>query len=171
MEINSGLILPFRFYDSIEKQMRYRGCGRDWTGDDIRHREYLICYGCKLLPFQIVRSTSPSTTTNLSIVNIDTEVETDLTAYVDSDDWIIETVGEYDYITYLGKEDILNGSSCVIDTCNYYAKFSDGDYTWYSEIFKVVKSGFDSAEYRIWSKARGAFRSWDGTDLRIVKND
>jgi hypothetical protein len=52
----------------------------------------------------------------------------------------------------------------------YYATFNDGTYTWYSEIFKVVQSGFSSTEYRIWSTARGAFREWDEDDLRIVKD-
>ena len=167
MEINSGLILPMRFYSALDKQMRFRGCGR-YMQDEIRHNEYLISYGCRLLPFQIVRATDVSTTTNLSIVNIATDAETDLTAAVDADDWVIETIGEFDYITYLGNNDIDDGG-CLIDTCNYYAKFNDGTYTWYSEVFKVVQSGFDDTEYRIWSDARGCFREWDDDELRISK--
>lgn len=168
MKINEGLILPFRFYDDIEKQMRYRGCGR-FEQDDIIHNEYLISYGCKLLPFQIVRATNPSTTTNVSIINVMTGGTTNLTAFIDADDFIIETVGEYDYITYLGRYDILDTGSCVIDECLYYATFGDGVNTWYSELFKVVKSGFTEDHYRIWSQARGCFRTFDGTDLRIYK--
>jgi len=168
--INEGLILPFRFYDDIEKQMRYRGCGR-YNQSDITHDEYLISYGCRLLPFQIRRSADPSTTTNLSIVNVATDAETDLTGFVNANDWDIRTIGEYDYITYFGQYDILDGADCVIDDCVYYAKFNDGNYTWYSELFKVVMSGFDGTDYRIWSTARGAFRTWDGTDLRITKDD
>ena len=168
MEINDGLILPFRFYDALEKQMRFRGCGRYATQGEIRHDEYLISYGCRLLPFQIIRATALSTTTNLSIVNINTGAETDLTAAVSADDWVIETIGEFDYITYLGNNDIDSGG-CLIDECIYYAKFSDGTYTWYSELFQVVQSGFSDTEYRIWSDARGAFREWDDDELRITK--
>ena len=167
MEINDGLILPFRFYDSLDKQMRYRGCGR-YDQDEIVHNEYLISYGCKLLPFQIKRTTDPSETLNLSIVNINTDVETDLTAFVVSSDWDITTVGEFDFITYFGRNDI-EDAGCLIDECVYYAKFNDGTYTWYSELFKVVQSGFDSSEYRIWSKTVGSFREWDEDELRIVK--
>jgi len=167
MEINDGLILPFRFYDSLDKQMRYRGCGR-YEQDEIVHNEYLISYGCRLLPFQIKRATDPTETTNLSIVNINTGVETDLTADINAADWDITTHGEFDFITYFGRNDIEDGG-CLIDECVYYAKFNDGTYTWYSELFKVVQSGFSSTEYRIYSKARGAFREWDEDDLRIVK--
>jgi len=169
MDINDGLILPFRFYDSIDKQMRYRGCGR-WEQNEIRHNEYLISYGCRLLPFQIRRASDPSTTTNLSIVNVHTDVETDLTADVAAADWDITTVGEFDHITYFGNNDIEDGG-CLIDECIYYAKFNDGTHTWYSELFRVVQSGFDATEYRIWSKARGALREWDTDDLRITKDD
>jgi len=168
MDINSGLILPFRFYDDIEKQSRYKGCGR-YDADDITHFEYLISYGCRLLPFQIKRASDPSTTTNLWIVNVHTDAITDLTAFVSSDDWIIETIGEYDYITYLGNNDILDGANCVIDECVYYAKFGDGTYFWYSELFQVVQSGFDGTDFRIWSKGRGNFREWDTGELRITK--
>jgi len=168
MKINDGLILPFRFYTVQEKQMRYRGCGR-YEQDDIRHNEYLISYGCRLLPFQIVRATSPADTTNLSIVNIMTDAEIDLTAAIDAADWSIETIGDVDYITYFGNNDIDDGG-CLIDECLYEAKFNDGTYTWYSELFKVVQSGFTSTEYRIWSEARGCFRLWeDADDLRITK--
>ena len=113
--INEGLILPFRFYDALEKQMRYRGCGRYDTQDEIRHDEYLIAYGCRLLPFQIQRATNPATTTNLSIVNVATSVSTDLTSFIDSDDWNISTVGDYDYITYYGNVDILDTGTCLFD--------------------------------------------------------
>lgn len=170
MEINDGLILPFRFYDSLDKQMRFRGCGR-YDQEDIRHNEYLIMEGCRLLPFQIIRPTDPSTTTNLSIVNVNTDVETDLTSYVDSDDWGIETIGENDYITFFGEHEILDGASCAFENCVYYAKFNDGTYTWYSELFKVMDvDAVLESDYRIWSTARGAFRVWeDSDDLRITK--
>ena len=171
MKINDGLILPFRFYDDVNKQMRYRGCGRYETGDEIIHNEYLITVGCRLLPFQIRRATDPSTTTNLSVVNITTDVETDLTSYVDSSDWGIETVGEYDYITYFGSSEILDGGNCVFDNCIYYAKFNDGTNTWYSELFRVadVDAEVDN-DYRIWSTDRGALRKWeDSDDIRITR--
>jgi len=170
MEINYGLILPFRFYDALEKQSRYRGCGRYAEAGLIRHNEYLISYGCRLLPFQIRRATSPSTTTNLSIFNVSTGAETVLTTFVNANDWVIDTVGDYDYITYLGNYDILDGAACVIDTCLYYATFNDGNDTWYSELFNVVDSGFTSTDYRIWSLAKGTFRKWDSTELRITKD-
>jgi len=168
MKIDEGLILPFRFYTDLEKQMRYRGCGR-WDQSDIAHNEYLISYGCSLLPFQIRRAANPSTTKNLSIVNVNTDVETDLTSYVVSADWDIKTIGDYDYITYYGNNEILDGGNCVIDECLYYAKFNDGNFTWYSELFNVVQSGFTSENYRIWSSARGCYRTFDGTDLRITQ--
>ena len=169
MAIDGDVIVPFRFYDALEKQMRYRGCGR-WDQDDIVHNEYLISYGCRLLPFQIRRSSDPSTTTNLSIVNINTSVETSLTAFINAADWDIRTIGDYDYITYLGNNDILDGGNCVIDECIYYAKFSDGNNTWYSEVFQVVQSGFDDTDYRIWSKAPDSYREWSDGELRVVKH-
>lgn len=171
MKINDGLILPFRFYDDINKQMRYRGCGRYETQDMIRHNEYLIVNGCALLPFQIIRPTSVSTTTNLYLVNVNTGVETNITSYVDSDDWNIETVGEYDYITYYGRIEILNGADCAFDDCIYYAKFNDGTDTWYSELFRV--NDVDAAvetDLRVWSTGRGTYRLWeDSDDIRKVK--
>lgn len=172
MNINSGLILPFRWYDDIEKQSRYKGCGR-YEADDIRHFEYLISYGCRLLPFQIQRASDPSTTTNLWIVNVRTGAITNLTAHINAADWIIETIGEFDYITYLGNYDILDGAACVIDECVYYGKFSDGNNYWYSELFQVVQSGFDTTDYRAWDKLRSpeGLREWDDGELRITKDD
>ena len=172
MNINEGLILPFRFYDELTKQMRYRGCGKFESGDEIRHNEYLIMYGCRLLPFQIRRTTDPSTTTNLYVTNVVTGAETNLTSYINAADWDIITVGEYDYITYFGRNEILDGANCVLDDCIYYARFNDGTYDWYSELFRVVDSGEDVAEsdYRIWSTERHAFRIWeDSDDLRITR--
>ena len=168
--INEGLILPFRFYDALEKQMRYRGCGRYGTQDEIRHDEYLIVYGCRLLPFQIKRATNPSTTTTLKVINVNTSVETDLTSYVDSDDWDIRTAGEFDYITYFGNVDILDAGACLFDECIYYATFSDGTNTWYSELFKVIQSGFTETNYRIWSKAPSSLREWQDGEYRIIKD-
>ena len=170
MNINEGLILPFRFYDSLEKQSRYRGCGRYENAGEIRHNEYLISYGCRILPFQIVRLPNPSTTTNLSIVSICDDTETDITSYLDSDDWVIETIGGNDYITYLGRNDVLNGANCVLSEGVYYAKFSDGTDTWYSELFQIkgVEETIDN-DIRIWSTARGAIRIWeDNDDIRIT---
>ena len=165
MEINDGLILPFRFYDALEKQMRYRGCGRYDEQGDIRHNEYLIMPGCRLLPFQIRRAADPSETTNLAIVNVSNDVETDITAFVNAADWEIETIGAYDYITFFGRNEILDGANCALDNCVYYAKFNDGTYTWYSELFKVmdVDAAVDT-DYRIWSTARGAFRTYENSD-------
>ena len=53
-----------------------------------------------------------------------------------------------------------------------YARFNDGTYDWYSELFRVVDSGEDTEEsdYRIWSTERHAFRIWeDSDDLRITR--
>ena len=169
MKINDGLILPFRFYDALEKQMRYRGCGRYDTQDEIRHNEYLIVSGCALLPFQIVRATNPSTTTNLSVVNVNTGVETDLTSFVDSSEWDIQTVGEFDYISYFGNVSILDGGSCAFDNCLYYAKFSDGTTTWYSELFRVDNVDALSSDLRIWTSTGTQYRVWeDDDDIRKI---
>ena len=178
MEINGGLILPFRFYDNIEKQMRYRGCGR-YNQDQIRHNEYLLSYGCRLLPFQIIRVSSVSTTKNLSIVSISTGAETDLTSSVNAAEWDITTIASYDYITYFGKLDFTD-VSCPIENDVFYAKFNDGTSTWYSELFRVVGVGCDEGtgvteeNYRMWNKRTSQgdtnYREWDGTDLRIFKD-
>jgi len=171
MDINDGLILPFRFYDTIEKQMRYRGCGRYENGDEIRHNEYLISFGCRLLPFQVRRATDPNKDLRLLITNVMTGGVTNVYPFTNAADWIVETVGDYDYITYLANNDILNGVNCAFDNCIYYATLYVNVTAWYSELFKVVDvNEIPDPDYRIWSPARGCFRIWeDDDDLRITK--
>lgn len=168
MKINEGLILPFRFYSDIDKQMRYRGCGR-WDQDDITHNEYLISYGCRLLPFQIRRDTNPSDSYRITLINAVDSTSTVISPYINANDIEIKTIGDYDYITYFGRYDIEDTGTCVMDNCLYYVTFDDFTDVWYSELFRVVDVDQDpSSDFRIWSKARGAYRTWDGTDLRIT---
>ncbi len=161
--INDGLILPFKFYNDLEKQSRFKSCGI-WDADQIAHNEFLISYGCRLLPFQIRRDRSANDVTDftMSVVNVLSDASTNIHGFISGTDWNIYSSGDYDYISYYGNEDILNGGDCVLENCIYYAIFSDGADTWYSEIFQVAGIGEvvpDMELYRrIWSKGKFSIR-------------
>lgn len=167
-EIDYGLKLPFRWYDDIEKQMRYRGCGR-YMADDIQHDEYLISLGCRLLPFQIKRDKSPYGVSDLTIkiIRVDNDVETDLsTEIISNGDIDIFNVGSYDYITYYSLYDIESDGNCLFDNCLYYGYLHDGENQWWSELFNSYNTGYEETYYRLWKdghdriSASGDKRIW-----------
>lgn len=163
-DIGNGLPLSLRFYDSLEKQKRFKYT----CAQGILHNEYQYTDNCQLPPFQIKRASIPSVTTEVTIICVDDGTEwamstecPDLIA-----DITLTTVGSYDYITYPA-----NHACCGLGLFTktlVYLRVEDGTNTWYSELF-YIDAGAGIADlddyYRVWLP--GSIRSVDPDDLRI----
>lgn len=161
-QIENGLPVGLKFYDDLYKQKRFTyECYKG-----VRHKEYQYTDNCTLPPFQIRRSTDPSTTKELEIICVDTGEVFDLMALYPSivDNIGIFSIGAYDYILYYGNHDCMNLD--IDQKILVYAHFSDGDNDWYSELF-WMDPNLTSVEdyYREWTP--GQIRKVDSSDLRI----
>lgn len=165
--IEWGLFLPFRFYrgnrNKISENSDY---GKRLN---IPLSEFLIMPEGVILPFQIIRTSILEYEPEIKFYCLDTEAEIDVTGDFPFvlDNFVLRTIGAYDYITFLGA----NPSDGEIDIPKggYYAKFTDGFSEWYSENIKIL--GADEFEYidsfRKWSDNDDDLRT-TGEDLRII---
>lgn len=149
-------LLPFAFYDDIDKQNRYKSQCENYSSNEL-----LIQDGCVLLPFQIKSVDLSASATVLANMGIDLYKASDnshvinlrgLTTNIDADLSLDKDVSFNDgittitnsYFTYLGTIDMINSGDCVFDDfCEYYIVVTDsnGDFgTFYSEVFRVAKA-------------------------------
>jgi len=168
IRINETLLLPFRFYLATADQNRY------WNEcDEISVHEVVIITNNKsLLPFMVRRSAIAGAPVHtMKIICYDTLAETDLSGACFTADMnyklgVEMADGTWDYIWYNPLPE-----NCMttwnIPEGIYYAEYSDGTSTWYSELFKVVD--FDSDDFaRVWNSL-GEYRDLDSGDIRIHK--
>ena len=87
-------------------------------------------------PFQIKRESAANTTFGLSIYNSNDFLVDTLGSKIENSDKVFDTVGTFDYITYLGNQAFKN--SYEIGCGTYYLKYSDGNNDYYSELFQVA---------------------------------
>ncbi len=161
--VENGLPLSLRFYDSLEKQKRFKyTCAKG-----IIHNEFQYTDNCVMPPWQIKRVATPETDVNVTIICVDTGDEWDMS--IECPDLIsdidIKTVGVYDYIIYPGNHSCC-GLGIAVKTL-VYLRVEDTVSTWYSELFWIDPgAGIDiDDQYRVWLP--GSIRSVDPNDLRI----
>lgn len=157
----NGLPLGLRFYDSEDQQCKYKyGCRKG-----VHHREYQYSDNCTLPPFQIVRFPDPSVAFQMYLVCSDNGVELDVNAACPDlvNSITVKTVGNYDYITYLGIHDCCN--LAYTRKTLVFIRLLDGVNEWFSEEFWIDPSGVQTGEtnYRLW--IAGGIRV--APDLRI----
>ena len=154
--IKNELKTSFPFYDSIEKQNRYKiNCYGDYTSFK------LLTPKNRLLPFQLRREMNVNYLTSVLLYSVDGTYIDDLFPYIEGD-ISYATVSGKDYITYFGT------SSALDLTCGYYYLVAtDGTNTWYSEVFCVENfMDIHTDDYRAVSATDN--RAVDNTDLRII---
>ena len=165
MRIENQLKTVLRFYESLDLQaVNNSDC------DDVAYNEFIICDDTTLLPFQVRRPYDAGAIVHtLKVVCIDTLVETEIIAACLADCWIkdlqVTVEDEYwDYITYQPQE----GCDLQLNAGVYYATYSDGTSTWYSEYFRVFNFDGSENDFRIYSRNLER-RLSDVTDYRIHK--
>ena len=169
--IEWGLHLPFRFYNDRNKISEATDYARQIN---IPKSEFLIMPYGVILPFQIVREFEVTENYQLTFYFIDDEdTSYDINAlYPDTLDYYkIVTRGAVDHISFLGANpDTVTG--ITIPTGGYYAVFTDGINTWYSENFMITSQDkteeLVSETYRKWSNTETDIRTTDGSTLRII---
>jgi hypothetical protein len=158
--IVNGLPLGLRFYDSEDQQCRYKN-----TCQKNSHNEYQYADECTMPPFQVMRSPIPEATFDWYIVCVGSDVEYDINDICPDmvNSILLESIGIYDYITYLG---IHNCCTLPFNTKSLvYIRLEDGINQWFSELFYINPAGVDTGDtnYRLWTA--GGVRS--SPDLRI----
>lgn len=161
--LENGLPLGLRFYDSLEKQKRFKHT----CAQGVLHNEYQYTDNCDVPPWQIVRVADPSTTIQVTMICADTGFEWDLNTECPDmiTDITLVTIGIYDYITYPATHACCGlgiGTKTLV-----YLRVEDTVNTWYSEMFFIDPgTGGDlDTYYRAWLP--GHIRSVDPNDLRI----
>jgi len=162
--LEHGLHLPFRFYDDRNKISEATDYGRKLS---IPKSEFLIMPYGTILPFQVVRAFSaiPIADFTLIFYCINTLDDYDFSAAINKY-FRIRSIGSVDYITFLGINPDLETIDLPIG--NYYAVWSDGVTTRYSENIQVTSEVEFIGTYRAWSDSNTDLRTIDGTNLRII---
>lgn len=149
-----------KWYDTASQQIVNKS-----NYSEYNHDVYLIMPTSGIIPFQIIRNAIYNDATEIVMtliyLNGITEI---LNATEIMQSFTINTVGEYDYITYDGYADI------VLDCGIAYLRLFDGINTFESERFKLIDTGFDSDNYRASSLTE--IRISDNTypeEIRIFK--
>ena len=162
-----GLYLPFRFYDDRNKVSEATDYGRQVN---MPKSEFLIMPIGTILPFQVVRPSQYSTDYTLKIYCNSVEAtEYDVTTlWPDVLEYFTTTTrGLYDHITFFGVTPAEVAIS--IPKGSYYAVFSDGTTTKYSENFTIIAEDVFTETYRSYSYSDTDLRTIDdGSTLRII---
>lgn len=170
--IEWGLHLPFRFYNDRNKISEATDYARQIN---IPKSEFLIMPYGVILPFQIVREFEATENYQLTFYCIDDigtsyDINALYPAYLKY--YRISARGDVDYISFLGIDPEKVSIELTIPTGGYYAVFTDGISTWYSENFIVVSEDrteeLVSETHRKWSNTETDIRTTDGSTLRIV---
>lgn len=138
--INEGIKQPLRFYDAKEKQ-NFR---RSWIYGSglVEQRERgsvitVICPENTIIPFQIRRMRSSRPIILFDLYDADDNYEMDLIANTPgtfSDHMRIIQMQQADNIVWNPLDSFINNIPCG----HHYVTVSDGNSTWYSEIFDTV---------------------------------
>lgn len=127
MRLDYGILNPFRFYEKIEHQNRFRnGATPEATP--------LFCPAQRLLPFQIKRSANASQVIKAELVYLDNQPTVNLLASFASDELELLSFSTFDYIIHFGALDLVT----PMPTGSAYVVIEDGTNTWFSEVIKIV---------------------------------
>lgn len=177
--IETGLYLPIRFYQSLNEQDRHK---RHSLGVALTELNYPVVSCISLAPFQILHAIDSSVdyypnTVTIDIICADTNVVTPLT--YNGQHWDFTNQNDLFWLSYLGSEDwsgvITNDGLFYLEV---YFEFASGNSaTYYSDLFYMnctddSGSGvYDVEEFRVHSQLAGDNkRLIDVTDLRITKS-
>lgn len=167
--LESGLLLPIRFYDTYEEQDRFKNQS---VGVALTEQNYPYVDCKTLAPFQIVYAQMDyATSISWKLVCADTGAETSLTftasewqEYIDGDAQLV-------YTSYLGEGDF---SSEAYNGLFYFeVTIVDAQAEtriFYSDLFMIDNCGetaYNVEEYRIWN-SQTDIRAIDANDLRII---
>lgn len=164
--ISNGLYLPFRFYDDRNKISEASDYARQIH---IPRTEYLLMPYGTILPFQVLRQLALTKDYQLSFFCLDTGIEYDVSVeHPDIADYFTTvTRSGIDHISFLGVDPTM--LEITIPKGGYYAVFTDGISTWYSENIRVTDEDDVVTEtYRKWSDSDTDIRTTDGSTLRII---
>ena len=169
--LETGLFLPIRFYNSSTEQDRYKSQSE---GVALINQNFVHVDCASLAPFQIILNNyceEGTDTIDVHIICTDSGESTDI-GY-DSDYW--EYYTDYDnqriYMSYLGTQDfgsLGNGryylQITVVDKCEYTNIYT-------SDIFVISNCSLpaDLTEYRLYGADNIEKRAIDATYLRIIK--
>ncbi len=166
--IESGLILPIRFYANLTEQDRYK---RHSIGSSIPEVCYPYVDCTTLAPFQIKGNAVADDLMTIawSIVCADTGVETELVMNLD---YWADNVLDYDEhrIMYFGTQDVSTSTANGLHYLKVVVTYTSGAVTYYSDLFMIGNCGESSLpieSFRTW-QAPDNLRSINVTDLRII---
>lgn len=130
MALTKELNTPFRWYDDVSKQNRYKDFCQQVC-------DYQLITPCdRFLPFQIkTDGVAILGLTQWIVYDIDGNQVADLSICITSN-IEVKTVDGYDYIIF--KDASLTNCGFVLDCGTYYSILTDGTTYWYSELFEVV---------------------------------
>lgn len=135
--LTKELNTPFRWYDDILKQNRYKDFCKQICDFD------LITPCDRFIPFQIkTDGVAPLGLNQWLIYDEDGNQVADLSICIASN-IEVKIVNGFDYITF--KDASLTNCGFILECGAYYSVLSDGVSSWYSEIFQVVN--FQDAEF------------------------
>lgn len=173
--LESGLFLPIRMYESVNHQDRYKSQSLGVALIDLNY-PYVDCKA--LAPFQIVyQQMDVATDIDIALICADTGTVTALD--YDSNHWeeYIDLDAQLVHTSYLGTDDW----GALTDNGLYYLRVTIVDansYTrvYYSDLFMIancitetILPDADSAEYRKYSLDPESIRKVSVSDLRITK--
>ncbi len=165
-ELESGLILPLRFYRSKAEQDRYKN---HVDGVAFLPENYVHVDCVAFAPFQIALLTSNDNEPAITwkIVCAETEEETNLPVNGASWEQYFDATNQILYVSYLGNDDL----SGYADKGMYYfvVSYTELVETFYSDFFYISNCANpdDIHEYRRWAN-KGDRRKIDTNDLRIT---
>ena len=169
--LESGLLLPIRFYNTLEEQDRYKNHA---LGVALNEKTYPYVDCASLAPFQITWETRDYTyyaNNQLILICVDRGTETALPYnHLHWQEYV--GTGDTHYHSYMGTDDFsaftFNGLFYLEFRCTFTPTMEFRIF--YSDLFMIAncdETGYDIEDYRIWSSGAN-YRSVDATDLRIT---
>ena len=167
--IETGLFLPIRFYETLAEQDRFKRISEGVALID----EVYIYADCRyLLPFQITFY-QDDTTVTVEWKAICTDTGDEIVLPYDPNNWESYFNGTYEWVSYLGTEDLTgqlsNGRFYIqVILTNSLSEIRN----FYSDIFVIRNCSdyYDENNYRLTTPNNNDRRLIDATNLRITTN-
>lgn len=132
MNLEYGLPQPFRIYEKVEFQNRFK------LGASTKLFR-LYCPSNRLLPFQIKTSASEGAITSINLISVDSGASTPVFGLLPNGQLRSYTVGSSKYFVHYGSSNL----SATFDQGEYYLEISNGSSTWYSEVMTMKDFSYD----------------------------
>lgn len=171
--IETGLYLPIRFYQTSTEQDRYK---RHSLGVSLTELNYPYVDCASLAPFQIRHATDSETNyapNAVILTAICADTNTVIPLPYNAAFWENYNANDVNWLSYLGGDDFTGLLQNGLYYLEVYFAFPSGDnWTYYSDLFRISNCGiaYDTEEYRVYSETiEDTKRLIDVTDLRIIK--